>query len=69
MCLDLETIPTPEEFRDAIESLSPEQQDFCRAFRGMQLESTLFGFVIVQVPRGGCLVGGTRLGAVCVKIK
>lgn len=33
----LETIPTAKEFKDAIESLSPEQQDFCRAFRSMQL--------------------------------
>lgn len=35
--LILETIPTPKEFRDAIASLSPEQQRFCKAFRGMQL--------------------------------
>lgn len=39
----METIPTPKEFQDAIESLSPEQQRFCRAFRNMQLASTLFG--------------------------
>lgn len=45
----LEQIPTPEEFRDAIESLSPEQQRFAKAFRGMQLESTLFGVCIVQI--------------------
>lgn len=47
--LMLEQIPTPEEFRDAIESLSPEQQRFAKAFRGMQLESTLFGVCIVQI--------------------
>lgn len=29
--LILETIPAPQEFRDAIESLSPEQQAFCKA--------------------------------------
>jgi hypothetical protein len=47
--LDLETIPTPKEFKDAIQSLSPEQREFCQAFRSMQLESTLFGVVVIQV--------------------
>lgn len=47
--LECETIPTPKEFKDAIASLSPEQQEFCRAFRGMQLESTLFGVVVIQI--------------------
>ncbi|CAK9094777.1 Uncharacterized protein SCF082_LOCUS44533 [Durusdinium trenchii] len=47
--LELSTIPTPKEFKDAIESLSPEQQAFAKAFRAMQLESTLFGIVVVQV--------------------
>lgn len=37
--LILETIPSPKEFRDAIESLSPEQQRFCKAFRAMQISS------------------------------
>jgi len=45
----LETIPTPKEFRDAIESLSPEQQRFAKAFRSMQLESTLFGVCVLQI--------------------
>jgi hypothetical protein len=45
----LEAIPSPKEFRDAIESLSPEQQAFARAIRGMQLESTLFGVLVVQI--------------------
>lgn len=45
----LEQLPTPKEFRDAIESLSPEQQRFCKAFRAMQLESSLFGICIVQL--------------------
>ncbi|MFO0547088.1 MAG: hypothetical protein U0271_01805 [Polyangiaceae bacterium] len=45
----LEPIPTPKEFRDAIESLSPEQQRFAKAFRSMQLESTLFGVAIIQI--------------------
>jgi len=30
--LSLETIPTPKEFKDAIESLSPEQQRFAKAY-------------------------------------
>jgi hypothetical protein len=47
--LALEQIPSPEEFRDAIESLSPEQQRFAKAFRGMQLESTLFGVCVIQI--------------------
>ena len=47
--LVLEAIPSPKDFRDAIESLSPEQQAFARAIRGMQLESTLFGVLVVQI--------------------
>merc|ERR1712003_443391 len=47
--LSLSTIPTPKEFKDAIESLSPEQQAFAKAFRSMQLESTLFGILVVQI--------------------
>ena len=47
--LMLEQIPTPKEFRDAIESLSPEQQRFATAFRSMQLESTLFGVCVIQI--------------------
>ncbi len=45
----LEQIPTPKEFRDAIESLSPEQQRFAKAVRAMQLESTLFGVAVIQI--------------------
>jgi ubiquitin len=45
----LETMPTPTEFRDAIESMSPEQQRFCKAFRSMQLASTLFGVLVIQI--------------------
>lgn len=47
--LMLETIPTPKEFRDAIESLSPEQQRFCKAFRSMQLASTLFAVCVIEI--------------------
>ena len=47
--LMMETIPTPKEFKDAIASLSPEQQRFAQAYRGMQLASTLFGVVVIQI--------------------
>jgi len=47
--LILEPLPTPKAFRDAIESLSPEMQRFAKAFRAMQLESTLFAVCIVQI--------------------
>jgi hypothetical protein len=47
--LMLEALPTPKEFKDAIVSLSPEQQAFCKAYRAMQLESTLFGIVVLQI--------------------
>lgn len=42
-------IPSAKEFKDAIESLSPEQQRFAKAFRSMQLASTLFGFAVLQI--------------------
>lgn len=45
----LETLPTAQEFRDAIESLSPEQQRFASAFRAMQLASTVFAVAVIQV--------------------
>jgi len=45
----LETLPTPKEFKDAIESLSPEQQRFAKAFRSMQLEGTVFGLLTIQL--------------------
>lgn len=47
--LILETIPAPQEFRDAIESLSPEQQAFCKAYRKMQLAGSLFAVAVVQI--------------------
>ena len=47
--LAMSTLPTPGEFRDAIESLSPTQQRFAKAFRAMQLSSTLFGILVLQV--------------------
>ena len=51
----METIPSPKEFKDAISSLSLEQQRFAELYRGMQLAATLFGIVIIQIktPTGG----------------
>jgi hypothetical protein len=45
----LNTLPTPKAFRDAIESLSPEQQRFARSFRQMQLEKSVFAVCLVQL--------------------
>ncbi|CAE6909179.1 unnamed protein product [Symbiodinium natans] len=45
----LETVPSPKEFLDSIQSLSPEQQRFAKAFRKMQLSSSLFALAIVQI--------------------
>jgi hypothetical protein len=45
----LNELPTAKEFKDAIASLSPEQQRFARSFRGMQLESSVFGVCVVQL--------------------
>lgn len=49
MMLDVSTVPTAKEFKDAIASLSPEQQRFCNAFRGMQISSSLFAVLVVQI--------------------
>lgn len=43
------TLPSAKEFKDAIASLSPEQQAFARSFRKMQLESSVFGICIIQL--------------------
>eukprot|EP00667_Euglena_gracilis_P001730 EG_transcript_1730 len=45
----LEPLPTPKEFRDAIVSLSPEQREFARAIRSMQLEGTVFGVLAIPI--------------------
>ncbi len=47
--LNMDVIPTAQEFRDATISLSPEQQRFARAFRSMQLSSTLFAIVVIPI--------------------
>jgi len=45
----LNEIPTATEFKDAIGSLSPEQQRFAKAFRTMQLESSVLGVCVIQI--------------------
>ena len=45
----LDPIPTPKAFRDAIESLSPEQKAFAQAFRQMQLAGTMFALCVVEI--------------------
>uniref|UniRef100_A0A7S2G5E7 Uncharacterized protein n=1 Tax=Haptolina brevifila TaxID=156173 RepID=A0A7S2G5E7_9EUKA len=45
----LEQLPTPKAFRDAIASLSPEQQRFAKALRSMQLEGSVFGVLLLQL--------------------
>lgn len=47
--LDMAVIPSVKEFKDAIRSLSPEQQQFAKAFRTLQLQSTLFGVCVIQI--------------------
>eukprot|EP00008_Paramoeba_atlantica_P008890 CAMPEP_0201495792 /NCGR_PEP_ID=MMETSP0151_2-20130828/56045_1 /ASSEMBLY_ACC=CAM_ASM_000257 /TAXON_ID=200890 /ORGANISM="Paramoeba atlantica, Strain 621/1 / CCAP 1560/9" /LENGTH=370 /DNA_ID=CAMNT_0047885089 /DNA_START=1 /DNA_END=1110 /DNA_ORIENTATION=- len=47
--LMVETIPTAQEFEDAIESLSDEQKAFAQAYRKLQLASTLFGVCVLQI--------------------
>jgi len=47
--LEISTLPSAKEFKDSISSLSPEQQEFCKAFREMQLESSVFGVYVIQL--------------------
>lgn len=47
--LMLDALPTAKEFRDAVESLSPEQQRFCKAFRSMQLASSVFAVLTIEI--------------------
>ena len=47
--LDVEIIPSAQEFRDATGSLSPEQQQFAKSYRGMQLGHTLLAFAVIQI--------------------
>lgn len=44
-----DVLPSAKDFKDAISSLSPEQQDFAKSFRSMQLESSVFGVCVIQI--------------------
>eukprot|EP00980_Cylindrotheca_fusiformis_P028869 scaffold22663_cov111-Cylindrotheca_fusiformis.AAC.2 len=45
----LNELPSAKEFKDAIQSLSPEQRRFAQSFRTMQLESSVFGVSVIQI--------------------
>mmetsp|Transcript_18486 Transcript_18486/g.59612 ORF Transcript_18486/g.59612 Transcript_18486/m.59612 type:complete len:777 (+) Transcript_18486:1-2331(+) len=47
--LVLDALPSPKAFDDAIQGLSPEQRQFCLAYRRMQLSSSLVGLLIVPI--------------------
>merc|ERR1712000_585899 len=47
--LKTNTIASAQQFREAINSMSPEQQRFASAFRSMQLEGSMFALVVVDV--------------------
>lgn len=47
--LMLESMPSAKEFQDAVSSLSPEQQRFCRAYRSKQLASSVFAICTIEV--------------------
>jgi len=47
--LIMDEMPSAKEFKDAIASLSPEQQRFAKAFRNMKLSSSVFGVCVVQL--------------------
>jgi hypothetical protein len=49
IALNCETIPSAKQFNDSIESLSPEQQRFAKAFRSMQLGGTIFAMLTIQI--------------------
>ena len=45
----LHQIPNVKEFKNSIQSLSTNQKEFAKAFRSMQLQSSLFGICIIQI--------------------
>ena len=47
--LFLETFPSAKQFKSFIHSLSPGQQEFAKALRNYQLESSLFAFCVIQI--------------------
>ena len=67
--LFMEVIPTAKEFKDAISSLSPEQQAFAKAFRAMQLESSVFALCVVQLKPQLEKLLGLPVGALTKEIK
>jgi hypothetical protein len=57
----LNDLPSAREFKDAIQSLSPEQRQFAESFRSMQLASSIFGVCVIQIkPQLEILLGLPR---------
>mmetsp|Transcript_17618 Transcript_17618/g.22436 ORF Transcript_17618/g.22436 Transcript_17618/m.22436 type:complete len:959 (-) Transcript_17618:118-2994(-) len=67
--LNCEPLPTAKEFRDSIESLSPEQQRFAKSYRELQLESTLFAIAVVPIKNSLEVVLNLPDGALTKHIK
>lgn len=67
--LMLHEIPTAKEFKDAIHSLSPEQQRFAEAFRKMQLGSSVLGISIIQIKPQLEVLLGLPSGALTKEMK
>ena len=65
----LRDVPSAKEFKDAISSLSPEQQQFATSYRSMQLESSMFGVCIVQLKPQLEVLLGLPDGALTKEIK
>lgn len=63
------TLPSVKEFKDAIASLSPEQQEFANSVRAMQLESSLFGICVVQIKPQLEVLLGLPAGSLTKEIK
>lgn len=49
--MEFAALPTPKEFKEAISSLSPEQQRFSKMFRNMQLRHVTAIFLRGPLPR------------------
>lgn len=67
--LDINSIPTAQEFRDATSSLSPEQQQFAKSFRSMQLGGTVIALLVVQIKPQLELVLNLSPGSLIKQIK
>jgi hypothetical protein len=67
--LILDEIPTAMEFKDAIRSLSTEQQQFAEAYRKMQLGSSVLGISVIQIKPQLEVLLGLPSGALTKEMK